>query len=547
MSNKKSVFDKNTIVNLFNENKFNKISKYSKSIIDYYEMDIDICKLVIASEINLKNYFKAEQYLKKIIINNNSDEIYYLYGNILKMQNKFHEAIDAYKKAISLNNKFSEAYNNLANTQKKINENENATYNYIQAIKSDQSNFGAYFNLANLYRSEKKYEEAINNYQKVLEFNPQFVEALNNIGTIQLILGNFENGLKYFKKTIEIDKFHSESYYNYVSAKKITYKDEIFLKLKNFVEKEKTPEVQNFKMYYALSKSYFDLDNYELGFKYLELASNFKLNEIEYSFKKQSRNFKKIKKYFSENIKIPSILNDFNSIPIFILGMPRSGTSLIEQIVSNHSYVYGGGELDILPLTIENSKWKNNDNFSDTIKIVRNEYLTKINKLSKKNFITDKLPGNFKWIGFIINAIPESKILHLERNPMAICWSIYKSYFNNPDMAFTYKQEYIAEFYILYKDLMNFWKKKYPNKFINIVYEEFVEDYENNIKKIFQKLELNWENHLLEFYKNNKPVETSSFQQVRKKIYKNSSEEWKKYKEFLGPMMEVLSKNNIDF
>ena len=547
MSNKKSVFDKNTIVNLFNENKFNKISKYSKSIIDYYEMDIDICKLVIASEINLKNYFKAEQYLKKIIINNNSDEIYYLYGNILKMQNKFREAIDAYKKAISLNNKFSEAYNNLANTQKKINENENATYNYIQAIKSDQSNFGAYFNLANLYRSEKKYEEAINNYQKVLEFNPQFVEALNNIGTIQLILGNFENGLKYFKKTIEIDKFHSESYYNYVSAKKITYKDEIFLKLKNFVEKEKNPEVQNFKMYYALSKSYFDLDNYELGFKYLELASNFKLNEIEYSFKKQSRNFKKIKKYFSENIKIPSILNDFNSIPIFILGMPRSGTSLIEQIVSNHSYVYGGGELDILPLTIENSKWKKNNNFSDTIKIIRNEYLTKINKLSKKIFITDKLPGNFKWIGFIINAIPESKILHLERNPMAICWSIYKSYFNNPDMAFTYKQEYIAEFYILYKDLMNFWKKKYPNKFINIVYEEFVEDYENNIKKIFQKLELNWENHLLEFYKNNKPVETSSFQQVRKKIYKNSSEEWKKYKEFLGPMMEVLSKNNIDF
>ena len=547
MSNKKSVFDKNTIVNLFNENKFNKISKYSKSIIDYYEMDIDICKLVIASEINLKNYFKAEQYLKKIIINNNSDEIYYLYGNILKMQNKFHEAIDAYKKAISLNNKFSEAYNNLANTQKKINENENATYNYIQAIKSDQSNFGAYFNLANLYRSEKKYEDAINNYQKVLEFNPQFVEALNNIGTIQLILGNFENGLKYFKKTIEIDKFHSESYYNYVSAKKITYKDEIFLKLKNFVEKEKTPEVQNFKMYYALSKSYFDLDNYELGFKYLELASNFKLNEIEYSFKKQSRNFKKIKKYFSENVKIPSILNHFNSIPIFILGMPRSGTSLIEQIVSNHSYVYGGGELDILPSTIENSKWEKNDNFSDTIKIIRNEYLTKINKLSKKKFITDKLPGNFKWIGFIINAIPESKILHLERNPMAICWSIYKSYFNNPDMAFTYKQEYIAEFYILYKDLMNFWKKKYPNKFINIVYEEFVEDYENNIKKIFQKLELNWENHLLEFYKNNKPVETSSFQQVRKKIYKNSSEEWKKYKEFLGPMMEVLSKNNIDF
>ena len=143
--------------------------------------------------------------------------------------------------------------------------------------------------------------------------------------------------------------------------------------------------------------------------------------------------------------------------------------------------------------------------------------------------------------------MPESKILHLERNPMAICWSIYKSDFDNPDMAFTYNQEYIAESYILYKDLINFWKNKYPNKFINIIYEEFVEDYENNIIEIFKKLKLNWENHLLEFYKNKRPVETSSFQQVRKKIYKNSSDQWKKYKDYLNPMMKVLIKNKIDF
>ena len=547
MSKKKSVLDKRTIVNLFNENKFSKISKYSKSIIDYYETDIDICKLVIASEINLKNYSKAEQYLKKIIINNDTDEIYYLYGNILKMQNKFHDAIDAYKKAISLNNNFSEAFNNLANTQKKINENENAMHNYHQAIKADKTNLGAYFNLANLYRSEKKYEESINNYQKVLDLNPQFSEAINNIGTIQLILGNIEDGLNNFKKTIKIDKFHSESYFNYISAKKINSNDEIFLKLKNFIEKEKFPEVQNYKMYYSLSKSYFDLDNCELGFKYLKLANDFKLNEVENSFKKQSKNFKKIKEYFSENIKSPKILNNHKSMPIFILGMPRSGTSLIEQIISNHSDVYGGGELDILPLSIESSNWEKNDNFIDTFKIIRNEYLSKINKLSDKKFITDKLPGNFKSIGFILNAIPESKILHLERNPMAICWSIYKSNFNNPDMGFTCKQEYIAEFYILYKDLMNFWKNKYPNKFINIIYEDFVEDYENNIKEIFRKLELNWENYLLDFHQNKRPVETSSFLQVRKKIYKNSSDEWKKYKSYLKPMMEILLKNNIDY
>ncbi len=547
MSKKKIVFDKSTIVKLFNENKFNKISKYSKIIIDNHETDIDICKLVIVSEYNLKNYFRAEQYLNKIINIHNTAELNYIYGNILKIQNKFHDAIDLYKKAISLNNNFSEAYNNLANTQKIMGDNKNATYNYIQAIKSNNSNLGAYFNLANLYRSEKKFEEAINNYKKVLELNPKFVESMNNIGSINLILGNFENGLKYFVEAIEIDKFNSESYYNYVSAKKITDDDKVFLKLKNLIEEEKLPEVQNFKMYYSLSKSYFDINNKELGFKYLEFASNFKLKEIENSYKKQSKDFKKIKEYFQINKKISGISNNFKTTPIFILGMPRSGTSLIEQIVSNHSSVYGGGELNTLPLAIENSNWENNENFIETLKLISNEYLFKISKFSEKKFITDKLPGNFKWIGFILNSMPESKILHLERNPMAICWSIYKSEFSNPDMAFTYKQEYIAQFYLLYKDLMKFWKNKYPNQFINIVYEEFVEDYGNNIKKIFQKLDLEWEDHLLEFYKNKRPVETSSFQQVRKKIYQKSSEEWKKYKNFLKPMMEVLSKNNIDY
>ena len=546
MNKKRFLFDKRTVVNLFNEKKFKKISKYSKSIINYYESDIDICKLVIASEINLKNYFKAEQYLKKIIVKHNSDEIYYLYGNILKVQNKFYDAIDAYNKAILLNKNFSEAYNNLANTQKNINEKKNAENNYLKAIDLDHSNLGPYFNLANLYRSEKRYEDAISNYKKVLKLNPKFTEALNNIGTIQLILGNFEDGLEYFKKTIEIDKFHSESYFNYISSKKISDNDEIFLKLKNFIEEEKLPETQNYKMYYSLSKAYFDLGNHEFGFNYLKLAKEFKLNEIDFSFTKQSKNFMKIKDYFYEDIKNLKVLNNFKSTPIFILGMPRSGTSLIEQIVSNHSNVHGGGELNILPLTIENSNWQKKDNI-ETISIIRNEYLKKISKISNKKFVTDKLPENFKWIGFILNAIPESKILHLERNPMATCWSIYKSNFNNPDMTFTCKQEYIAEFYLLYKDLMNFWKKKYPNKFININYEEFVEDYENNIRDIFKKLELSWENHLLDFHKNNRPVETSSFQQVRKKIYKNSSEEWKKYKIYLKPMIEILSKNNIDF
>ena len=227
--------------------------------------------------------------------------------------------------------------------------------------------------------------------------------------------------------------------------------------------------------------------------------------------------------------------------------MPRSGTSLIEQIVSNHSEVHGAGELDLLPISLKNSDWQNSVDLEEVSQKIRKEYLEKISLISKKKYITDKLPGNFKRIGFILNALPESKIIHLQRNPMAICWSNYKSSFNSKGMAFTLNQKYTAEYYLLYKDLMKFWNERYSEKIINVNYENLVENFEEEVKKLFVKLNLNWEKQLYDFHKNERPVETASFMQVRSKIYKKSSEEWKKYSNHLESMMEILSKNNVEF
>ena len=545
---KKNNFQKNDIIDLFNKKKFNKISKNAESIINHGENDFDLWKIVIASEINLKNYIKAEQLIKKLLLKKNNAENNYLHGNVLRAQNKDKEAIIAYKFAISLDNNFSDAYNNLANIQKNLNQIEEAIINYKKAVDTKKENFQAYFNLANLFKTEKKYEEAIENYKKVIELNNNFIDAYNNIGTIYSMLGNFEESRKYFMLAIEKDQFFTDSYKNYVLSTKIKEDDKIFLKLQNIVEKQKLSEEQKKIMYFSISKSYFDLNNNDVAFSYLEKANDLKLKELEYSHKKQAKNFKRIKEYFSENIftKIKNFDN-YNLTPIFILGMPRSGTSLIEQIISNHSEVYGGGELHILSSIIDNSKWENQNNIEKTIEEIRSNYMSRLSKISNKKLITDKLPGNFKWIGFIINALPEAKILHIERNPMAICWSNYKSNFNNTGMGFTHNQEHVAEYYILYKDLMNFWKKKYSDKIININYEKFVQDYENGVRQLFKKLNLKWENQLFDFHKNNRAVETASFFQVRSKVYKNSSEQWKKYQNYLKPMMKVLTKNDISF
>ena len=130
---------------------------------------------------------------------------------------------------------------------------------------------------------------------------------------------------------------------------------------------------------------------------------------------------------------------------------------------------------------------------------------------------------------------------------MAICWSNYKSNFNSTGMAFTLNQEYTAEYYLLYRDLMKFWNERYSEKIININYENLVENFEEEVKKLFIKLELNWEKQLYDFHKNERPVETASFMQVRSKIYKKSSEQWKSYKKYLTSMTDILSANNVEF
>ena len=548
MSNKNLEIEKQNIINLFNQKKFNKISKISPKILSFFEDQPDIAKIIVMSNLNTKNFLKAEQFLRKVLIRNNTDEFNYILGNTLKIQDKNHEAIIAYKKSISLNKNFSEAYNNLANVQKKIRDFDNALLNYKNAIRTKEDNLEAYYNLANLLKTLKNYDEANKNYKKVVKLNPNFSDAYNNIGTIYSILGKFNDAQKFFIKSMKINKYFAEPYKNYVQSCKINEKDEVFNNLKEIVKKEDLDDEQKEVFFYSISKAYFDVENNELAFKYLNSANKLKLTKLDYSFNKDKKKFKKIKDFFS-NKELLNIKNfkENGVTPIFILGMPRSGTSLIEQIVSNHSEVHGAGELDLLPISLKNSDWQNSVDLEEVSQKIRKEYLEKISLISNKKYITDKLPGNFKRIGFILNALPESKIIHLQRNPMAICWSNYKSNFNSKGMAFTLNQKYTAEYYLLYRDLMKFWNERYSEKIINVNYENLVENFEEEVKKLFVKLNLNWEKQLYDFHKNERPVETASFMQVRSKIYKKSSEEWKKYSNHLESMMEILSKNNVEF
>ncbi len=543
-------FDRSKIFKLFQDKKYAKISKISKLILKTFSKDKEIYKIIILSELNEKNFNKAKIVSEKLLDLINDAETNYIHGNVLKLQKKFKESIIFYQKAIELKKNYFEAYNNLATSQKNVGLKHEAFENYKHAINLKANNLEANYNLANLLYDEKRFEEAREIYERVIKIDSNFAQSYLFIGLINSVQGNFEEAKNYFLKAIDKDKFLTEAYVYYVKTRKIDKNDNIIKVLEELINNNDLHPKHEQDISYALSKIYFDIENIDLGFKFLTKAKKLYLKKINFSIEEEKTSFQKVKNYFStKKFKVIDFKDTYKVYPIFIIGMPRSGTSLLEQIISSHSEVFGAGELRIMPRIFYDSNWNEKTSPDELFRFVRREYLSNLEKIiTSKKFIVDKMPFNFFTVGFILNSIPEAKIIHMSRNPMAVCWSNYNSnFFDNIGMDYAHKLESIAEYYIIYNEMMNFWRDKYPSKLIEIDYDKFVLDYETNSKSVIAEIGLNWENKILKFYENNRAVETNSLLQVRSKVYQDSSQKWKKYEKHLKPMMDILKDNNIEF
>ncbi len=543
-------FDRSKIFKLFQDKKYAKISKISKLILKTFSKDKEIYKIIILSELNEKNFNKAKIVSEKLLDLINDAETNYIHGNVLKLQKKFKESIIFYQKAIELKKNYFEAYNNLATSQKNVGLKHEAFENYKHAINLKANNLEANYNLANLLYDEKRFEEAREIYERVIKIDSNFAQSYLLIGLINSVQGNFEEAKNYFLKAIDKDKFLTEAYVYYVKTRKIDKNDNIIKVLEELINNNDLHPKHEQDISYALSKIYFDIENIDLGFKFLTKAKKLYLKKINFSIEEEKTSFQKVKNYFStKKFKVIDFKDTYKVYPIFIIGMPRSGTSLLEQIISSHSEVFGAGELRIMPRIFYDSNWNEKTSPDELFRFVRREYLSNLEKIiTSKKFIVDKMPFNFFTVGFILNSIPEAKIIHMSRNPMAVCWSNYNSnFFDNIGMDYAHKLESIAEYYIIYNEMMNFWRDKYPSKLIEIDYDKFVLDYETNSKSVIAEIGLNWENKILKFYENNRAVETNSLLQVRSKVYQDSSQKWKKYEKHLKPMMDILKDNNIEF
>jgi hypothetical protein len=296
----------------------------------------------------------------------------------------------------------------------------------------------------------------------------------------------------------------------------------------------------------------------------LHEANRLQKQELSYSFDKQQKFITIIKEIFNKN---PPNIEQYLSTepstiqPIFIVGMPRSGSTLVEQIMSSHHVVHGAGELydltKIIGRIVSDNLTQGSDiastsigdkkiNFSNAYSIpetaflsIRKQYLDVLVNLNvPESVITDKFLLNFFNIGFILTAFPEAKIVHIKRDARATCWSIYRIYM---ELNFGTDFEHLAEFYGLYADLMDFWHQLFPSKIYDMCYEDLTINQEEETRKLLQYCELDWDENCLNFHKNPRSVKTASSLQVRQKMYQGSSEAWKKHEAYLKPLIKNLS------
>ena len=320
--------------------------------------------------------------------------------------------------------------------------------------------------------------------------------------------------------------------------------DKHLTEMKKIYTDSKINDSQKKELAFALGKASEDTKEYSTAFKYFDEGNKIQAKIINFSISDNLDEFKSIKETFNENIfKKFKKVGELDDSAIFILGMPRSGTTLLEQILSSHPHVYGGDELNYLTkLVIKNfGKIFSHSSFDKLInnniksfKKMGKAYIMDLKKISNNSSkITDKLPINFKWIGLIKLILPNSKIIHCSRDPRDNCFSIYKNYFTSKELNFAYDLNNIVQFYLLYNDLMKYWHKNIANFIYDIKYEDLIESPDKEIKKLLKFCKLPWNDNCLHFYNNRRPIKTASDIQVRSKIYKSSINSWKNYEKYL--------------
>jgi tetratricopeptide (TPR) repeat protein len=508
-----------------------------------------------------------ESYEKVIAIKPDYAEAHNNLGVTLQELGRLDMAVKSYKKALAIKPDYAEAHNNLGATLQELGQLDMATKNYEKALAIEPDYAEANNNLGNILRELGQLDMAVKSYEKALAIKPDYAVAHYNLGVVLKEFGQRDTAVKSFEKALAIQPNYVKAHLSLSILKEFTENDSQITLMQSLLSNSNLSQSDRIKLCFALAKANDNLGNQDELFKYLHEGNRLRKEELNYSLDKSKDLFSFIKELFSA---LPTVIEQSLSFkpstkrPIFIVGMPRSGTTLVEQIISSHHAVHGAGELTTLPTligpivknhithgssiastTIGDKKMNIANTYNlpgEAFLSIREKYLDALSNLNvPESVITDKLPLNFQYIGFILSAFPEAKIVHLKRDARATCWSNYQCFHLKKENGFSYNLDDLAEFYGLYLEQMDFWHQLYPGQIYDICYEDLTTHQEEETQKLLQYCELDWDENCLNFHKNPRAVKTASSLQVKQKMYQGSSEAWKKHEAYLKPLIKNLS------
>ena len=531
-----------SLIKLYSQGQLEQVLERAKILLQQFPNSIflhNMCGIIYQKYGELE--FSIEAYTKAITIKPDYAEAYYNMGLALKAHGKLDEAIKAYNKALTIKSDYAEAYNDLGVALKGQGKMEEAITAFHKALNIKNDFSEAHINLGNALQDQNRPEEAVLAFRKALSIQPKSAEFHLSVGVAYSRQGKLAEAIKayenavYFRPNYALAHLYLSALIRYVKGN-----PQIEL-VKNLLTCDEIPDKDKSCLHYAYAKMNEDLGKFSVSLENYIAGGKLRKEILAYDPSQDFRSFSKIKAAAPQLMRcaFSKSAKPLDHTPIFILGMPRSGTTLVEQIISSHSQVYGAGELNFLgPVGASIIHGNVRANAKNLLEI-RNFYLSQLKKVSCKiQFVTDKMPHNFRMIGLIISALPEAKIIHTKREPAATCWANFKQYFHLDGLGYSYDIGDTVRFFNLYRDLMDFWDKIYDNCVYHLDYDELTINQVSETKKVIKYLGLNWEEACLSPHENNQGVKTASQHQVRKKVYWGSSQAWKKYEPFLNGVFD---------
>jgi len=462
------------------------------------------------------------------------------------------QAIQQWQRLVKLNPNNADAWQALSSQWYLLRQWDKAEESARKAIKLGPSRGELHTNLGRILRMQRRLDEACINLNKAIELAPDNIDARYELAMSTMESGEMDEAFEMFRNLLKIDPRHTPSLFMMMRFKKMTSHNEVMEQAATLFNDPSEPINNRALLAFGLGKAWEDLKEYDKSFTYYAEGNRIRRESIGFDISDEWRNLKETKNLFNEKIFSRHQIQTSNAEGLFfIVGMPRTGSTLLDKILAVHPNVVDIGETDDLrevvgSLTNGDRTNINQQNLLQAtdaqLASAAESYLDRIHRFfgESENYIDKTLP-NMWLVGFIHLLFPNAKILHCSRNPLDNCFSIFSTDFEGSFFRFAYNLQELGEYYRVYRDMMEHWHNVLPSEaYYEVSYESLVASPEEESRRLIKFCGLDWDDACLNFHESKQAVQTSSLAQVRQPIYKSSIERWKRYEKHLQPLIDAL-------